>query len=160
MPIIGCKQDHLSGLYTLTREGEKFTREEAFQLLAKTGVYDADLKMDKSGRISGKDIFSCILPKDFSYIGKSGIKDEKHPDYTVKVSQGKLISGVIDDKSLGSKKGLMLAEIVKIYDREEVNLCLQRMSLLGIAVLDMRGFTVLSSDSDLPQKAVNSIRTD
>ncbi len=160
LPIIGCKQDHLSGLYTLTREGEKFSKEEAFQLLARVGVYDADLKFDKAGMVSGKDIFSCILPKDFNYIGKSGIKDEKNQDYVVKVSQGKLISGVIDDKSLGSKKGLMLADIVKNYDRNEVNSCLQRMSLLGIAVLDMRGFTVLSSDSDLPQKTTNDIKTE
>jgi DNA-directed RNA polymerase subunit A' len=154
LPIIACKQDHLSGLYILTREGEMFEKEEAFQMLTRAGVYDANLKFDKSGKISGKDIFSCVLPKDFDYIGKSGSKTE--PD--VKVIKGKLISGVIDDKSVGSKKGLMFQEIVKSYEREDVNIYLQRMSLLGISVLDIRGFTALSSDSDLPEKTVEEIR--
>jgi DNA-directed RNA polymerase subunit A' len=158
LPIIGCKQDHLSGLYILTREGETFDREEAFQLLTRAGVYDAELKFDKSGRISGKEIFSNILPKDFNYIGKSGVKEDDSKDLIVKIVNGKLVSGVIDDKSVGSKKGLMIAEIVKNYEREDVNLYLQKMSLLGIAVLDIRGFTVLSSDSDLPDKTIVDIR--
>ncbi|MDD2678522.1 MAG: DNA-directed RNA polymerase subunit A' [Candidatus Nanoarchaeia archaeon] len=158
MPTIACKQDHLSGLFILTRKGEMFSKEEAFQLLARAGLNEADLKFDKSGNVSGKEIFSCVLPKDFNYIGKSGLKDEKHEDLTVKIINGKLVSGVIDDKSIGSKKGLMLAEIVKNYDREDVNVYLQRMSLLGIAVLDMKGFTVLSSDSDLPEKTVYEIK--
>lgn len=158
LPIIGCKQDHLSGLYLLTRQGETVDKEEAFQLLTRAGVYDAELKFDKSGRVSGKDIFSSMLPKDFNYIGKSGVKDDQSPDVVVKIVNGKLISGVIDDKSVGSKKGLMLAEIVKNYEREDVNLYLQRMSLLGIAVLDIKGFTVLSSDSDLPDKTILEIR--
>lgn len=165
LPIIGNKQDHLSGLFTLTREGSKFSKEEAYQLLTKAGVYDAELKFDKKGKITGKKIFSALLPDDFDYIGKSGLcekctqcrkQDCIHDGY-VKVVDGELKSGVIDDKSVGSKKGLLLQEIVKNYDRDEVSTYLQRMALVGIATLDLRGFTVLSSDSDLPDEVNEEI---
>jgi len=167
LPIIGCKQDHLSGLFTLTRGNTKFSKEEAFQLLTRAKVYDADLKIDKKGEASGKEIFSALLPKDFDYIGTSGLcrncatckKEECTNDGYVKIINGKLISGVIDDKSVGSKKGLLLQEIVKLYEREEVSTYLQRMALVGIATLDITGFTVLSSDSDLPEDIRKEIRT-
>lgn len=166
LPIIGCKQDHLSGLFTLTRGRKEFTREEAFQLLTRAEVYNADLKFNKKGKITGKEIFSALLPKNFDYIGKSGLckncatckrEDCKYDGY-VKVVNGELKTGVIDNKSVGSKKGLLLQEIVKIYNREEVSKYLQRMALVGIAVLDLRGFTVLSSDSDLPEDTVKEIK--
>ncbi|MBN1923966.1 MAG: DNA-directed RNA polymerase subunit A' [Nanoarchaeota archaeon] len=163
LPIIGCKQDHLSGLYTLTKEGAMFTKEEAFQLLARAKVYNADLKFNKEGLVSGKDIFSAVLPEDFNYEGKSGLykpgSKNKSGDDIVKVVKGKLLSGVIDDKSVGSKKGLLLQEIAKLYDREQVSTYLQRMALLGIATLDMKGFTVLSSDSDLPEEVFKDIKS-
>ena len=60
---------------------------------------------------------------------------------------------------MGSKKGLLLQEIVKIYNREKVSTYLQRIALIGIATLDLKGFTVLSSDSDLPKKVVKKIKT-
>ncbi len=167
LPIIGGKQDHLSGLYILTREGSRFTKEEAYQLLARAGVYDVELNFDKDGTVSGKEIFSALLPKDLDYIGYSGsckkcspCKKENCPyDGYVKVHKGKLISGVIDSKSVGSKKGLLLQEIVKNYDREEVVKYIQRMALVGIATLDLRGFTVLLSDSDLAPDIVKEIKT-
>ncbi|VVB76495.1 DNA-directed RNA polymerase subunit A' [Candidatus Tiddalikarchaeum anstoanum] len=165
-PIVGCKQDHISGLFSLTGKDSKFNREEAFQLLSRAGVYDSNLKFDKEGMAEGKEIFSQILPKDLFYVGKSGTckkcatckKEECTTDSYVKVDKGQLLSGVIDDKSVGARKGLLLNDIAKKYTPKEVSTYLQRMALLGIATLDIRGFTVLSSDNDLPEETVKEIK--
>ena len=63
--IIGCVEDSVSGIYLLTKEME-LSREDAAQLLLSIGFDDFEFKKEK---LTGKEVFSAILPKDFNYVG-------------------------------------------------------------------------------------------
>ncbi len=166
LPIIGCKQDHITGNFLLTRRDTKLSREQAFQLLTSIGRYDYELKFDKDGMTDGKQVFSATLPEGLNFEIKSSFckrcktcdREECEIDAFVKVVDGELISGVIDDKSIGAGKGLLIQEISKRYEREEVADAIQNIGLLGIKSLDMLGFTVLTSDSDLNEETVKEIK--
>jgi len=145
-PIIGAKQDHVSGCYLLTQDDTVLTREEAAQLLASVGVYD----LPSGDTIKGKDIFSMILPKDLNFEGQSMVGK-------VKIEKGKLVSGVVDNKIIGSG-GSLLAEVYRRYGPDVVIDFIDKVSKLGINFIMLNGFTVLPSDTDLPEKASQEIR--
>ncbi len=111
-PIIGGIQDHITGLYLLTRRGFTLNREDAQQLLASAGV-DPDLpepsgKEDGEEYWTGKDIFSLFLPDDLNLTYKANICDgpgECHEcerwkdgrceiDGRVKIEDGNLLRGL------------------------------------------------------------------
>ena len=170
LPIIGCIQDQLSGIFLLTKEETLFSHEEASQLLAQAGVTKLPNKpvSQKSGKkyYTGKQIFSMILPK-VNYNGRSKVcpkhphcKDPNCKYAQVVIKNGTLIQGVIDDRAIGaeSPRGKLTQEIINKYGNEEAINFIQRTSLLGLAYLQKRGFTTLISDTDLPKEAVNEIK--
>ena len=59
--IIKPQEDHVSGLYFLTKEGSEFSVEEASNLLYAIGIYD--LPEPDKRKYSGKLLFSQILQK-------------------------------------------------------------------------------------------------
>jgi DNA-directed RNA polymerase subunit A' len=69
LSVMGCVQDATSGNYLLTIENE-YKREEAVQLLYQAGVTDFS-ELPTKEIVSGRDIFSLLLPKDFNYDGHS-----------------------------------------------------------------------------------------
>ena len=105
----------------------------------------------KKDIISGKEVFSILMPPDFNFIGKS------KPGETVIIKNGKLIEGVIDSANIGGGKGLMLRNIHKKYGEAEAIKIIEAIFRLGTAVLIKRGFTIGISDADLPQEAINKI---
>lgn len=170
LPIIGCTQDHIMGSYLLTMREEPFSKKETAELLSKVGIFNLP---DKPARTikgepyySGKQIFSMVLP-DINYEGttksvpKHNCKKEDCPyqDF-VKISKGKLISGIIDAKAVGPEagKGKLIQAIINSHGTQEAIEFIQRVSLLGIATLQKLGFTTLVSDTDLPQQALDEIK--
>ncbi len=95
LPIIACKHDHITGVFLLTRDEAKFTKQEAADLLFAIGIEDFEAKEE----YTGKEIFSMILPKDLNAEYKSASGEE------VIIKNGVLKKGVIDDRSMGEKKG-------------------------------------------------------
>ncbi|MBN2454582.1 DNA-directed RNA polymerase subunit A', partial [Candidatus Woesearchaeota archaeon] len=155
LSTIGCIQDAISGNYLLTRKDSSLKREEAIDILSSIGVSDVS-KLGRKEIVSGKEVFSVLLPNDFSFKGKSRSSEE--PD--VVIEKGKLVSGVMDKNSLGEGAGLLLRTIHKIYGEEFTISFLGKVFRLGIAVQDRRGFTTTVSDTDLPEIArekINSI---
>ncbi|MCW1296487.1 MAG: DNA-directed RNA polymerase subunit A' [Candidatus Parvarchaeota archaeon] len=162
LPLIGCKQDHITGCFLLTKKDTVLSREDVFTLLSQVGI-EKEIEKDS---LSGKEIFSLLLPDDFNYVGKTRTclkcakcKEEKCPhDNYVKVVNGKLISGVIDSNSIGAEDGEMLQKIIQEYGNSFASDFIYKCSLLGISYLKIIGFSILPTDTDLPPRAFEKIK--
>ncbi len=152
LSVIGAVQDAISGNYLLTREGTTLTRHEAVDLLVQIGVTDLS-SLSKKEHVSGKEVFSALLPKDFNFKGRSRSKDEPE----VIIENGKLTSGVMDKGNLGEGSGFMLRNIHKRYGEAFTIDLLGKVFRLGIAYCLKRGFTTSIADTDLPQDAREKI---
>jgi len=145
LSIIGCIQDAISGNYILTKD-LTMSRSEAIDLLASVRISDFS-RLPNKERISGKEVFSCLLPKDFSFEGKDRSGQE------VSIKNGKLNSGTMDKANLGEGSGLLLRNLHKNYGPSETIAILGKIFRLGIEALLKYGFSPSISDLDLPEKA-------
>lgn len=153
LTIIGAIQDAISGCYLLTKRLTKIPKKDAVDLLVNAEVFDIKDVLKKE-YVSGKEVFSVLLPKDFDYVGKTKDKDE--PELVIK--KGKIIKGVMDKANLGQGAGLLLRAFSKKYGAEETLRFMGRVIRLGIAVLMKYGFSIYVSDTDLPEEAKNKIK--
>lgn len=158
LSIIACIQDSISGNYTLTKQGFAISREAAIDLLATAGIDDFS-KLPKKKIVTGKEIFSVILPDDFNFEGKSRIykKNPSDPDAVVKIENGKLVSGVLDSANLGEGSGLLLRNLHKQYGQDKIIEFLRKINGLGAEVLVKYGFSAKLSDIDLSEEARKEI---
>ncbi len=142
--VIGCNEDSITGNYILTKH-MKMNKEDAIQLLHSVGVHEIET-FDKFKKIvTGKEVFSAVLPKDFNFIGKS---KSKAP---VIIKEGMLVDGYIDQATIGQEKGELIRSLDKIYGHNACLNIIGRIFRLGIASLSINGFTTAISDTDLPQ---------
>ncbi|MFT4244225.1 MAG: DNA-directed RNA polymerase subunit A' [Candidatus Woesearchaeota archaeon] len=142
--VIGCVQDSIAGLYVLTQDDFKLSKEEAVELLFSIRYKEySRLKFDKE--VSGKEIFSVILPEDISFLGSSQYGD-------VIIEDGKLIEGVIDKKTIGDGGGTLLRQLHNNYGPNETLKAVGYMFNLGIQVLKKQGLTVSMGDFDIPEQ--------
>ena len=155
--IIACIQDSISGNYLLTRDME-FTREEAIELLLSIGWEDLS-SLPKTKKISGKDVFSTLLPSDFNFLGYSLAhkEGENNPDAIVKVTKGRLESGVVDRAIIGKEAGDLLRSLYIQYGPERSLEILSNISKLGIKVVTRRGFTTGLQDTDVSEEIMKEI---
>ncbi len=176
-PIIGGIQDHITGLYLLTKRGFSLNREEAQQVLASARI-DPDLPEpsgveDGEEYWEGKDIFSLFLPDDLNLTYKANICDkgvECHEcerwtdeqceiDARVVIRDGQLIEGVIDSASYEALSDChVLDTIVKDYGNDEARKFLDQTTKLAIAVIQRFGFTTSLSDEEIPEEAREQIQ--
>ncbi|MBU3904832.1 MAG: DNA-directed RNA polymerase subunit A' [Nanoarchaeota archaeon] len=143
-PIIGCEQDHVSGIYTLTEDGVVLTREEVFRILSDIGHI---VELPKKKTFTGKEVFSMILPKGLNLTFK--MKDGEE----AVVKGGQLIKGTIDVKAIGREAGKLIDIIEKEYGIDEAHIFIDKVAALGIRYIDKTGFTVGPSDIEIGQKA-------
>lgn len=170
LPIIGCSQDHIVGVYLLTKHKELFSKSETADLLSKVSVSEMPEKPAKTVKgepyYSGKQIFSMILPEvDYEGTTKTVPKhackkeDCQFEDF-VKITKGKLVCGLIDSKAIGPEagKGKLIQAIINRQGTERAIKFIQDASLLGIATVQKLGFTTLVTDTDLPADAITEIK--
>src|SRR3989339_1650254 len=157
LSIVGCVQDAISGNYILTRYG-KMPRTEAIDLLYATGVRDFS-RLPKKQVVDGKEIFSALLPPDFSFSGHAKVCSEGcSKDTHVLISKGRLISGVMDKANLGEGSGLMMRELHKKYGKDFSLDFLQKLYRLGTDTLLKFGFSSPLSDVDLHLEGKTEIK--
>ena len=139
--IIACNHDSIGGNYMLTKM-LSYTRETAIELLASVGVEDFSSLPNKAD-VTGKEVFSVLIPKDFNFIGKArdGTK--------VVIKNGVLKEGFMDSANLGSGKGLLIRNLQKSYGSEQALKILGSIFRLGVKTLFIHGFTAAFSDTDL-----------
>lgn len=139
-PVIGCDLDQITGIYLLTQDDCKFTKEHAYQILGMAAI-DADLPDKKE--ITGKELFSVILPKSVNAKFKSNEKGD------VVIKSGELISGVIDANGIGAFKGKIISKIKEMEGDKATREFIDKCGRLGVAYLMNRGLTIGISDIDL-----------
>ncbi|MBC8494530.1 DNA-directed RNA polymerase subunit A', partial [archaeon] len=147
--------DAICGNYLLTKD-MTVPREEAIDLMASVGIEEFSSLPNKA-QVTGKEIFSAMLPDDYNFDGNSKSMPPDHPDHIVKIRKGKLLSGVMDKSTLGEGSGLLLRNIHKRYGRDEMVEILGRIYRLGNEVLLRYGFTTRLSDADLSSDATIQI---
>lgn len=155
LSVIGCIQDAISGNYLLTKY-LTFPREKAVDILASVGITSFS-KFPKKEVISGKEIFSFLIPEDFNFTGHSKSKDLDGSDRVI-IENGKLVKGVMDRANLGEGSGLLLRNIHKKYGSQFTIEFLGQLLRLGIQILSRYGFSTAISDTDLPAPAKEAIR--
>jgi len=133
---IGCSQDAVTGGYLLST-GE-FSKEDANQLLYKSGIDHIFSKKT----VSGNEIFSSILPK-ISFSNEA-----------VKIKDGEITHGFVDNSLFGSEDGALIKEIDKRMGRLAAFEAIKKAFNLGKNHLTERGITIALNDLDVEQKVV------
>lgn len=150
LSVIGCIQDAISGNYLLTKHGE-LSPEQACGLLAAVGVTDFGKIVSKK-KVTGREVFSALLPSDFNYDGLSRSGE------AVVIKKGTLMEGIIDTKAIGGEgEGLLLRSLHKEYGPAKTIRILHQIFRLGIEYLLIHGFSTGIADEDLPQEARDQI---
>jgi len=171
LPIIGAIQDQITGIYLLTKDEDNLiSQEDAALLLAQVGVTELPKKpaSKKGGKkyYTGRQIFSMILP-EVDYIGRSKTcpkhphcKDPNCKYAQVIIEKGVLKQGVIDVNAIGPEapKGKLIQAVINRYGHKVAIEFIQKVALLGIAYLQMVGFTTSVTDTDLPEEALREIK--
>ena len=159
LSIIGCNQDAISGNYLLTDKDFKVSHEEAIDILMAIGINDFSNVPNKP-EITGKEIFSTLLPDDLSFSGPNKLykSDPTNPEATVVIKDGNLVQGILDKDNLGEGSGLLLRRIHQIYGPDKTVIFLGKIYRLGIEILYRLGFTVGISDTDLTKEGNSQIQ--
>jgi len=160
-PIIGGIHDHISGAYIFTRKETVFTPEGAQQLMYSADIKEPlpePVKIDGKEYYTGKQLFSLLLPKNLNLIYKAKL-DEKSDDKSLEddgnvvIENGKIIKGVMDEKSFGAFAGELLDRLVKDYGTNIAREFLDKATTLVVEVISTRGFSTGPDDEDLPREA-------
>lgn len=141
-PVIGGRHDHVTGAYLLTVDDSVFDRAEALQITKEL------VKLPKNKKeFTGREIFSLLLPKDFSidYKGKLG---------NVSIKDGELISGVIDSEGLS---GELLSKLFIKYGSNLAREFIDNSTRLSIRAVMKYGLSVGVDEQDLSKKAQEEI---
>lgn len=152
--IIGCSEDAITGLYLLTAS-ESIDKELATQLLTQVGCKVSGHLKEK---LTGKEVFSFLLPKLDYEVKTKACKGEGCPYFTkckkencpyhayLSIKDGKLVSGIIDERIVGVETNTLLRELDRQVGREATIDFLRKAFMLGVLFLTRRGFTVSLND--------------
>ncbi len=168
-PIIGGRQDYVSGAYLLTIKNRLLTEKEVARILAAAG-YHGDLPepaiLTPRKLWTGKQIVSLFLPEDLNYTGRAKINsgnlkcdsiDCFHDSY-IAIINGKLLMGVFDKSAIGAEQPNNVLHVIALeYGNEKARELLDSVYRSFIRMLDMRGLTISLSDVDIPEEARKEI---
>lgn len=154
--IIGAIHDHISGCFLLTYKERTFSKGGATRILSSAGY-----KGKVWEGMSGKEIFSTILPKDVnleykaqSCVGCDVCKKENCPyDSYVIIKNGVLKKGVIDERSIGAFKGVIIEYIARTKGMDAAREFIDKVTNMGIAAITTIGFSTGIDDEDIPEEA-------
>ncbi|MEM2636805.1 MAG: DNA-directed RNA polymerase subunit A' [Candidatus Korarchaeota archaeon] len=151
-PVMGLIQDFITASYMLTRDETIFDPEEVMQMCTWGGI---EIKEPIRKQIPGKEVFSLLLPPDLNYKTRSKMADlcdkkdklcfEK---YNVNIENGKLISGVIDKKSIAPEIAESLIHIIaREYGQNKAREFIDNYSRMLLWYLGSLGITFRYHDT-------------
>ena len=79
-------------------------------------------------------------------------------DGYVRIRNGKLISGTIDEKGIGNSKGKILEKVARDYGSARAAKFLYDATRLALGAVMNHGFSTGIGDEDIPEEAVNQIQ--
>ena len=131
--VIANGEDGIIGFNQLTQDGVLLDKHETVHLLSLAGIREMP-KEAKGGMYRGKDIFSLLLPKDFSI--ELETKDGKF-----KIKNGQLVEGVVNRAVYGSGNRMYVA-IANKYGFGALNSFLSKSSRLADASATFFGISI------------------
>jgi|TARA_Y100000310_G_scaffold336874_1_gene422524 DNA-directed RNA polymerase subunit A' len=135
--LIGCAADAITGNYLLGL-GD-FSSDYANQILHQSGINSTISKKT----IPGTEVFSKIFPNiNFS-------------NSSIKIKDGKIISGKIDKTSFGQEDGELIKKLDKLVGREKTMEIIRKVFDLGKNYLTNRGITISVEDLNLDDRVIN-----
>lgn len=142
--IIKPQEDHVSGLYFLTKDDREFTREEVSNLLYIAAITDIPEPDRKNGKYSGRLIFSMLLPKDLSMKIQSKLGEE------IVIRNGQLVRGAIESRAIESD---ILERIFIAHGPEYTRDFLDKATRIALESISLYGLSVSLKDYTLSKKA-------
>ena len=174
-PVMGAIHDHITGIYLFTHGFKLFSHNNVINLLSRMNInyiqkLTEPVKIDeKTGKRywTGKQIISILFPKDLNIDFRSSIcqkcddcKGEDCPyDSYVKVRDGELLCGTIDERAIGAFKGRILDRITRDYGAERGREFLDSVTRLAVGAISQIGFTTGIDDEDIPEMAIKEVNT-
>lgn len=142
--IIKPQEDHVSGLYFLTRDDTEYTKEDAAYLLYSAGITELPEPDKGSNRYSGKLLFSQLLPDDLNAKIQSKLGEE------IVIKNGKLVKGAVESRAI---EGEVLEKIFILHGSDYTRAFLDNVSRLGLESITRRGLSVSLRSYTLSKKA-------
>ena len=167
-PVIGAIHDHITGTFLLTHKNPRFSKSETLFMLSrvKHKALPEPIETTNGEQYwSGKQLFSLIMPDDLTITFKSSIcrkcavcqKEKCDLDAYVKMKNGQLLYGTIDEKAIGAFKGKILDKIARDYGSDRARELIDNMTRLAIGAIMVKGFTTGIDDEDIPDEATRQI---
>lgn len=167
--IIGGIHDHISGCFLLTHQDKKIPIDDAVHILGAVN-FKGKLSnvVEENGKkyVSGKEIFSTLLPDDLNieYKAKTCLNcdtctapDCPYDAYVI-IRNGKLLQGTIDENSIGAFKGKILDRIIRDHGMDAGREFIDNVTKMSIAAITLFGFTTAIDDEDIPEDAKRQIQ--
>jgi DNA-directed RNA polymerase subunit A' len=148
--IIGAIQDHVTGTYLLTNQNPSFNETQALDLLRTTRIDelpDPDGTEDGEAYWTGRTLFSELLPDGLDLEFTSTAGD------TVRIENGTLIEGTVDEDAVGAFGGEVVDTITKQYSRTRARVFINEVSSLAVRTIMHFGFSISIDDESIPPEA-------
>ncbi len=141
--IIKPQEDHVSGLYFLTKDDSYFSKSEAAGMLYLIGITELPEADGPKGSYSGKLLFSQLLPKDTSLKVQSKLGEE------IVIRSGKLVKGAVESKAT---EGELLEKMFVMHGPEATKTFIDRATRLALEAISIHGLSVSLKDYSLTPK--------
>lgn len=141
--IIKPQEDHVSGLYFLTKDDVSFSKSEASSMLYLIGITELPEPDVAQGRYSGKLLFSKLLPDDTNLKVTSKLGEE------ILIKNGKLIKGAIESKAM---EGELLERMFVVHGAEYTRDFIDNSTRLALEAISLHGLSVSLKDYSLSDK--------
>jgi DNA-directed RNA polymerase subunit A' len=168
-PVIGGIHDYITGSFMLTHNDPLFSKSETASILAKISVevWPKPIMKNDLEYWRGKELFSLCLPKELNMVFKASIcqkcdeclKDKCEIGAYVRIRNGELLHGTIDEKALGAFKGKILDKIARDMGADAARVFLEKSTKLAICTIMINGFSTSIDDEDIPGEARKEIET-
>ncbi|MBS7383022.1 MAG: hypothetical protein KIG18_04830 [Candidatus Methanomethylophilaceae archaeon] len=163
-PIIGAIHDHITGAYFLTNKNPRFDRLQAMNIIMKLDNIDIpDPYKDEEGKEfwTGRQLFSIVLPKDLNIQYKAKIcrgcaeckKENCEYDAFVKISNGELVCGTVDEAGIGNSKGKILDRIARDYGADRACQFINEVTRVALGSIMNHGFSTGIDDEDISEES-------
>ncbi len=154
-PIIGFGKDHITSAFLLTGYESAISRDLFYTLVSLVdGIrkYNLVTKAESIG-LSGKLLFSLLLPETFTYSLKSKLDED------VIIKRGMLIDGIIDKKSIGAEEAdTVLHRLVREYGNDFGGWFITNLARILDNYLARRGFSIGIHHLKLDDEVITKIR--
>ena len=147
--LIKPQEDHVSGLYFLTRDDSYFTKAEAASMLYLIGITELPEPDGSDGTFSGKLLFSQLLPSDLSLKVMSKLGEE------IVIKNGKLVKGAVESKAM---EGELLERLFVNHGPQYTKEFLDRATRLALEAISLYGLSVSLRDYTISPKGEEKLK--